>query len=133
MKYISEGDTCGALCSGHFVASTPENCACHIVAPCGACENAGLECSKCGRKDDDPTPIPEIETLARAVFETDAAVIAFVRDRSETTEVDSTPRGIARWSRAMNVAWETNANGSRSASVTRAQAIIAVVQRIEQR
>lgn len=132
MKCIEEGDECGAFCGGHLVASTPEHCACHIVAPCGACENAGFECSECGRKDDDPAPVPEIETLARAIFETDSSVISFVREKSETIESDRTPHGITRWNRAMDVAWATNANGRRSTSVARAQAIIVAVQRIEQ-
>lgn len=41
-------------CNGELDCAPPVNCSCHISAPCGSCEEAGLLCGSCGW---DSTPV----------------------------------------------------------------------------
>ena len=46
---LSEGNECPlADCTGELVRVPDGDCSCHIIAPCGACENAKLVCVACG-------------------------------------------------------------------------------------
>jgi len=45
----TEGEDCGMLgCQGKLEFKPVENCACHIFAPCAACEHVSLWCPVCG-------------------------------------------------------------------------------------
>jgi len=49
LKYGTEdGSRCNRRCDGVMVLEQPENCSCHLGAPCGPCENMRPECSMCG-------------------------------------------------------------------------------------
>lgn len=44
-----EGDTCGRKgCTGVIALEPPENCYCHLSAPCGACSAPRDYCPVCG-------------------------------------------------------------------------------------
>ncbi|MCA7900718.1 hypothetical protein LGM39_15165 [Burkholderia cepacia] len=44
-----EGELCGrGGCEGRIEFTKPENCSCHISAPCSACTNTYLHCPGCG-------------------------------------------------------------------------------------
>ena len=43
-----DGSRCNRRCDGVMVLGQPENCSCHLSAPCGACEDMRPECSMCG-------------------------------------------------------------------------------------
>jgi hypothetical protein len=38
-------------CLGVITYEEPENCYCHISAPCSVCENLKLVCPKCGMSE----------------------------------------------------------------------------------
>lgn len=51
MADLSEGDRCpryGADCCGRLQWTKPDECSCHISAPCGHCERQPLVCDDCG-------------------------------------------------------------------------------------
>ena len=52
-KWPEEGDKCAFCEEGHLGWEEPENCSCHINAPCSAHENAGLVCQICGEAPDE--------------------------------------------------------------------------------
>ncbi|ENH6339268.1 hypothetical protein ABWH74_002608 [Burkholderia vietnamiensis] len=44
-----EGEICGRDgCEGRIEFTKPENCSCHISAPCSACTSTYLHCPDCG-------------------------------------------------------------------------------------
>ena len=43
-----EGGVCPSCVEGRLEWKPAENCSCHIVAPCGQCENTPLYCCACG-------------------------------------------------------------------------------------
>lgn len=54
---FEEGCKCPECGDGVLECETPENCSCHISAPCNAHLDAPLVCSKCGEEfRDDPAP-----------------------------------------------------------------------------
>lgn len=47
-KDWEDGDLCPRSdCFGLLIFKKPVDCSCHVVAPCGACEEVGLECGEC--------------------------------------------------------------------------------------
>lgn len=51
---VEEGDTCNRdECMGTMEYPHPEDCSCHLIAPCGACTEIRLTCSSCGAQPDD--------------------------------------------------------------------------------
>jgi len=49
-----EGTLCNRdRCDGMIEYETPENCSCHIRAPCHKCTSVKLFCSKCFWEEDD--------------------------------------------------------------------------------
>lgn len=51
---IKEGGKCPCCDGGILFFPPPENCSCHISAPCGSCTGVQLTCKKCGWEDDPP-------------------------------------------------------------------------------
>ena len=48
MLECEEGGPCPQSgCGGTMNLALVENCSCHLMPPCGACENQGLICSEC--------------------------------------------------------------------------------------
>jgi hypothetical protein len=45
---LAEDHYCPHRCGGTMLITPEGDCTCHIIAPCGACESAYLECSECG-------------------------------------------------------------------------------------
>lgn len=51
---VGEGDVCNRhtvgdphMCTGTLEYELPENCSCHLSAPCGSCVSVDLHCPKC--------------------------------------------------------------------------------------
>ena len=44
-----EGELCGRDgCAGHIEFTKPDNCSCHLSAPCSSCTSTYLHCPDCG-------------------------------------------------------------------------------------
>ncbi len=61
-----EGYTCGRDgCEGVIEMQKPDNCSCHLSAPCYACTSVRLCCLACGWVEDDPIDsLPPVQPAA---------------------------------------------------------------------
>lgn len=60
-----EGDACArGGCEGTIETRPPENCSCHLGAPCGACTSLRDFCPECGwRAEDDPLYMEDLGAI----------------------------------------------------------------------
>lgn len=59
-----EGDTCHRDgCTGEIQMRAPDNCSCHLSAPCGACTAPRCYCNRC-EWDEADEPLPEIPKIS---------------------------------------------------------------------
>lgn len=50
---LEEGDQCPmSRCGGVMVLPVPQDCYCHVVAPCPSCTNNKVQCSECGYSEE---------------------------------------------------------------------------------
>ena len=54
-----EGEKCGRDgCAGKIQMRSPDNCSCHLSAPCGACTSPRCYCDSCDwDEEDEPSPV----------------------------------------------------------------------------